>query len=144
MELRVIGCERESLPENLRDTAGVEWAGFVHKSRDPARFIRMVAECDVGCLLSRAEAGGIALREYHALGLAVIGPDTGGAPDHMFDDAAIMIDPDASSEAIADQLLALEREPGNLAALRRSAYTRRDEALWGASVANLKSVLRRE
>lgn len=141
VELRVIGCARESLPAQLRNTPGVEWAGFVHKHRDPERFIRLVAECDAGCLLSRAEAGGIALREYHALGLAVLGPDTGGAPDHMFSDAAIMIKPDANAEMIANQLLELEREPKRLAVLRQVARARRHEALWETSVANLEAVL---
>ena len=141
MELRVIGCDRESLPSRLRDTPGVEWAGFIYKNRDPARFIRMVAECDVGCLLSRAEAGGIALREYHALGLAVIGPKTGGAPDHMFADAAIMIEPDASPKTIADCLLAIERTPGKLTALRTAARTRRHHALWEYSVEHIRKIL---
>jgi glycosyltransferase involved in cell wall biosynthesis len=141
MSLRVIGCERNSLPAHLRGTTGVEWIGFVSKSRDPTRFNRLVAQCDVGCLLSRAEAGGIALREYHALGLAVLGPKTGGAPDHMFQDAAIMIEPTASAEVIAGRLLALEREPGKLELLRAAARGRRHEALWSSSIDKIRRVM---
>ena len=91
--LRVIGCSPNALPADLRDVDGVEWAGFVDKSKDSARYLHLVAECNIGCLLSRAEAGGIALREYHALGLAVIGPNTGGATEHMIPDASIAIEP---------------------------------------------------
>src|SRR5207248_1430848 len=61
--LRVIGCRRELLPQDLRDTDGVEWFGFIDKRTEAGRFLRAVSYCDIGCLLSRAEAAGIAVRE---------------------------------------------------------------------------------
>ncbi|CAN5309307.1 glycosyltransferase family 4 protein [soil metagenome] len=96
--LRVIGCPREALPSELRDTSGIEWCGFINKREDPKRFLRLVAECDVGCLLSRAEAGGISLREYHALGLAVFGTTAGGAPEHADPEASWLLGADAAND----------------------------------------------
>lgn len=132
--LRVIGCSPTSLPGDLRPVAGVEWAGFVSKKTDEDRFITLVRDCDVGCLLSRSEAGGIALREYHSLGLAVIGPDTGGSPEHMVEGASIAVAPDAPDEVIADKLVVLACEPGVLGSMKAVSWAERRRAGWRAAM----------
>lgn len=140
--LRVIGCPRETLPAQLRNTEGVEWIGFLNK-RDgggTSAFLRALSECDIGCLLSRAEAGGIAFREYHALGLPVIGTDTGGAPDHMLPGASIIISTDATDEEIARVILELGTDAARLKALQDSARQQRHLALWDESVRRIKAI----
>jgi glycosyltransferase involved in cell wall biosynthesis len=132
--LKVIGCQREALPEHLRATEGVEWVGFINKRAEADRFLRTVADADVGCLLSRAEAGGIAFREYHALGLAVIGTDTGGAPEHTLPQASVLVSPDATIEEIAATLLELERDESRLARLRDAAWAQRHTVSWAETV----------
>ncbi len=129
--LRVIGCPRESLPADLASIEGVEWLGFIDKRREAGRFLAAVAECDVGCLLSRAEAGGIALREYHALGLAVLGTEAGGAPEHAIPEASKLVPVAADAEAIARSLLELEVDRPRL---RRSARELRRSATWEATI----------
>lgn len=137
--LKVIGCERESLPEHLRATEGVEWVGFINKRADADRFLRTVADGDVGCLLSRAEAGGIAFREYHALGLAVIGTDTGGAPEHTLPEASVLISPDATTEETAATLFALERDETRLTSLRAAAWNLRHTVSWAETIRQIAS-----
>ncbi len=132
--LRVIGCRRESLPNELRDVAGVEWLSFIDKSIHPAEFLRAVGECDVGCLLSRAEAGGIALREYHALGLVVLGTDSGGAPEHMIHEACVLLSTQSTDEAIASELLRLEADVSRFVSLKEAAWRTRRRALWTKTV----------
>jgi glycosyltransferase involved in cell wall biosynthesis len=135
--LRVIGCNRDSLPTDLRDVAGVEWLGFINKRTESARFFRSVSECDVGCLLSRTEAGGIALREYHALGLVVLGTDSGGAPEHMIPNASIVVPVRANEDKIASILLALETDTEQRAKLQSTAWRNRHNALWEKSVSQI-------
>ncbi|HEV2916052.1 MAG TPA: glycosyltransferase family 4 protein [Pyrinomonadaceae bacterium] len=137
--LRVVGCERETVPRELREVEGVEWIGFLDKRRDSGKFLRTLAECDVGCLLSRAEAGGIALREYHALGLVVLGTDAGGAAEHMIPGASIAVSARASVEEIASKLLELEREPSRLLELKSAAWLTRRLALWDTTVDRILS-----
>jgi glycosyltransferase involved in cell wall biosynthesis len=132
--LRVIGCRRAELPEPLRTVEGVEWLDFIDKRRDAGRLFRTLADCDVGCLLSRVEAGGIALREYHALGLVALGPDTGGAPEHMVEGASIAVSPSATDEEIAGVLLNLERDSSLFDQLRLAAWNARRSALWDETV----------
>lgn len=132
--LRVVGCDRESLPADLAAVEGVEWYGFVNKQSEPARFLDAVAECDVGCLLSRAEAGGIAIREYHALGLAVVGTAAGGSPEHALPEASVLVRLEADDEEIAATLMALERDPDRLARMRRAAWDNRFSVTWEATV----------
>jgi glycosyltransferase involved in cell wall biosynthesis len=127
------------LPEHLRATEGVEWVGFIKKHAEADRFLRMVGECDVGCLLSRAEAGGIAFREYHALGLAVVGTDTGGVAEHTLPQASILVSPDATIEEIAATLLALERDEPRRAALRDAAWRLRHTVSWAETVRRIAS-----
>lgn len=137
--LSVIGCRREDLPNHLRDVEGVEWMNFIDKRTDAVRFFRTLAGCDIGCLLSRVEAGGIALREYHALGLVVLGPKTGGAPEQMIQDASIMVPPEAADEEVADILLRLEHNSAWFDKLRATAWRKRRLALWDESVKQITS-----
>jgi glycosyltransferase involved in cell wall biosynthesis len=137
--LKVIGCERSSVRGNLRDVEGVDWLGFIDKRTEAARFLREVSECDVGCLLSRVEAGGIALREYHALGLVVLGPDTGGAPEHMIRDASIAVSPEATADDIASTLSDLEHDRSRFDKLHNAAWSQRHSALWDESVRQIIS-----
>jgi glycosyltransferase involved in cell wall biosynthesis len=137
--LRVIGCPQESVPIHLRNIEGVEWIGFLHKRDGADRFLRAVAECDLGCLLSRAEAGGIAFREYHALGLPVIGTDTGGAPDHMLPGASVLVAAQATDEEIAATITELEKDSSRLYELRATAWRTHRLALWEHSVDQILS-----
>jgi glycosyltransferase involved in cell wall biosynthesis len=139
--LRIIGCTPDDLAPELRDTQGVEWVGFIDKRRDAEGYLNAVAACDIGCLLSRAEAGGIGLREYHALGLAVIGPDVGGSADHVIPEAARLVGPQASDEEIAAVILELDRDRTAVQRMREVSWARRREVTWEASVAKLAEVM---
>ena len=102
--LRVLGCDQSALPLAYRSVPGVEWLGFIAKQSGTSDFIQSVAACDIGCLLSLAEAGGIALREYHALGLATLASDVGGISDHVVPKATVLVPVDADPSAIAAKL----------------------------------------
>jgi len=114
--------------------------GFVDKRTESDRYLDLVGECDMGCLLSRAEAGGIGLREFHALGLAVLGPDVGGAPDHAIAGASLLVRPEATDEAIAALLVDLARQPERVEALRAASWTQRRDALWETTVEGLLNI----
>jgi glycosyltransferase involved in cell wall biosynthesis len=139
--LRIIGCARESLPISLRHLRGLECYGFIDKRRHAERFLRLVANCDVGCLLSRAEAGGIVLREYHALGLAVLGTTAGGAPDHACPEASWFVDPDASDELVAEKIFAIDRDQEKRESAKNEAWTNRCYFLYPAAVRKISEVM---
>jgi len=133
IQLRVIGLASADVPTAYRNEPGVEWSGFLNKRTEAARFLRAVASADLGCLLSRAEAGGIVLREFHALGLPVIGPEVGGSPDHMFRGASTAVPPDAPDETISDILVRLCKDRSALEQMRERAWNSRHEALWSTT-----------
>jgi glycosyltransferase involved in cell wall biosynthesis len=141
MDLTVLGCRREELPPQLQDTPNVKWVGFLDKRNEMEQFLNLVAESDIGCLLSRAEAGGMVLREYHALGLVVLGTAVGGSPEHMFADAGYAVSPEASREVVAGWLVDLCDHPEKLNALRRRAWEHRREATWDTTVSHWLSLL---
>lgn len=141
IDLTVLGCHQHELPIGLQDVANVHWLGFLDKRKEMSRFLKLVAEADVGCLLSRAEAGGMVLREYHALGLVVLGTAVGGSPEHMFPDAGYAMAPDATSDEIARWLLELLDHPEKLEALRQRAWERKAEATWDATVTQWRELL---
>jgi len=138
--LKVIGCARGSLPPELQGTLGVEWLGFIDKRLDQAGFVAALRDADVGCLLSRYEAGGIALREYHSVGLAVIGPDTGGAPEHMIDGGSVALAPDASDEEVGDTILQLASDPHMLSTMSSTSWERRQDASWSSAISGLMGI----
>jgi len=143
VEAVVIGVERATLPPDLARMAGVEWAGFIDKRRDLFRFLDTVAACDVGCLLSRAEAGGMALREFCRLGLPTLAPAVGGAPEYVHRPAAELVPPDAPDDAIAAILRRLAGDRGELERRRRLAREARHLASWDAAVNTLGRLLGR-
>lgn len=141
VHLKVIGCRREDLPEHLQNVPDVEWLGFIDKRKEMSRFLDIVSRADIGCLLSRAEAGGMVLREYHALGLPVMGTAVGGSPEHMFDNAGHAFAPTADATEIASWLIGLIDHPESLQRLRQRAWERRLEATWDATVRQWHTLL---
>ena len=140
-ELSVIGCRQSDLPPSLRNVAGVAWLGFIDKRSDAPRFLSVVANHDVGCLLSRAEAGGIGLREYHALGLAALAPDTGGSPEHALAGGSLLVKPEEDDNAIADRICELDDNRTLLARMKGLAWSHRKEFLWESTLSVMAKLL---
>lgn len=133
-ELVVIGLDPAALPRDLARAEGVTWAGFIDKRSEIARFLDTVGGCDVGCLLSRAEAGGISLREFACLGLVTIAPAIGGSPEYVVRSAAELVAPNAPDAAIAKVIVALAGDRARLTAMKRAAFEARETASWDDAV----------
>jgi glycosyltransferase involved in cell wall biosynthesis len=129
------------MPPRLRDLAGVTWYGFISKKHNLRHFLQTVSACDVGCLLSRAEAGGSGLHEYHALGLAVLGTSAGGAVEQVDPEASVIVDVDATADEIASLLMGLEGKPERVSAMKLASWERRHDHLWSSRVQEYDSLL---
>jgi glycosyltransferase involved in cell wall biosynthesis len=138
--LRVIGCVASHLPAEFRTVSGVEWLGPISKRVQSRQFMQAVSECTIGCLLSRAEAGGIAAREFHALGLIVLGTDAGGAPEQLTPGASLVMPTTATPEQICDHLIKLQNDPSRRGCMLRIARQNRRLALWDQSVNQLERI----
>jgi glycosyltransferase involved in cell wall biosynthesis len=142
LELLVLGVKPAGLPKELTSDQAITWGGFVDKGRAASEFISLVASCDVGCLLSRAEAGGMSLREFARLGLPTIAPDTGGSPEFAVPEATHLVAPDAPDEVIADILTRLATVTGLLERQRQAAMETRHLAGWEQAISALSPILR--
>jgi len=140
--LRVLGVEARNLPAGAAAETGIEWLGYLDKTRHPNRFMDLVSECHVGCLLSTAEAGGIGLREYHALGLVVLGTQAGGAADQLLPGASVAVATTASVSEIADILLDLQQDRAKFLRMRAHAWKFRRLALWEPVVRHVAQTMR--
>lgn len=138
--LRVIGCTPDAMPAELRSVPGVEWCGRVKKQPDSGLFLRLVSECDIGCLLSVVEAAGAGLWEYQALGLGVLGTNAGGAQDQLLPDTSVVVDVHATDEDVADTLMRLERAPDLVHRMREAAWRQRRSAMWSARVEDIRAL----
>jgi glycosyltransferase involved in cell wall biosynthesis len=139
--LRIIGCARSSLPPELRDITGVEWCGVIDKRTQAATYLRLVAECDAGCLLSYQEAAGLSLREYGALGLAVLATTADGAPEMAPDGTSVLVDPSDDDEVVANLLIRLSDDRDWRESLRAAAWERRRDCSWTTAVERLAAVV---
>jgi glycosyltransferase involved in cell wall biosynthesis len=139
--VRVIGCARRSLPRELRDVSGVEWCGVIDKRTHAATYLRLVAECQIGCLLSHDEAAGFSLREYGALGLAILVTTAGGAPEMAPDGTSVRVDPADDDERVADLLMRLSGDREWRESLRAAAWEQRREFSWSLAVERLAAVV---
>ncbi|MBI4445105.1 MAG: glycosyltransferase family 4 protein [Acidobacteria bacterium] len=140
VSLRVIGCPRDELPAALRQTEGVEWLGFIRKELEPERFLDQVGDSDVGCLLSRAEAGGIVVREFHALGLAVLASRAGGLPEHTCAEASYLVEENASPAQIAEVILSLDRDRTWVRSAKTEAWKRRRSFLYPETIRLMRNI----
>lgn len=141
MTLRVIGVSEQQVPHSLRNVTGVEWLGFISRRTDTDRFLRAVAECDIGCLLSRAEMAGISIRESLSMGQPVIGPATGGAPDLMPAEASWLVAPHDSDEKICSLLLRIEGDVADFARKRATAWRVRQKMLWEPAIRRISEII---
>ena len=77
IRLHIIG----KCPPEISKRDGVTHFGLIDKRVDIDRFIEIIRNVDVGCMLSRAETAGIALLEFLRMGVPVMTTDVGGIPD---------------------------------------------------------------
>ena len=142
LTLRVIGVDRNTVPQAHRGDDGVEWVGFIDKRVNALKFFDAVSDRDIGCLLSRADASPIAVREYAALGLVTLCTTAGGSPEMAFPEASFPVPVDATSEAIADTLVAACNDRSAFEQMRNEAWQRRHRALWAATVEQMLGFIR--
>lgn len=136
-----MGLSREKLPDDIARAPFLDTAGFVDKATEMPRFMEILSQADVGCLLSSAEAGGISLREFARLGLPVFAPDVGGAPEYAPPGSTELIAPDASDAEIADRIVRLAGDRGLLQARRDIARAARMDADWSSAIDQLRRII---
>ncbi|WP_417315603.1 glycosyltransferase family 4 protein [Cycloclasticus pugetii] len=135
IELSVVGTEefKSECKSNK-----VHWLGHIDKKYDLIKYLEILSSSDVGCLLSRAEAGGISLREFHATGLPVIFPNVGGANCFVMPEASFPIDSSATATVIADLLIFLDNNRDLVQHKKNLAWNGKQEMLWPSGVASIK------
>jgi glycosyltransferase involved in cell wall biosynthesis len=137
VHLHVIG----RCPPKIAQQDGITHFGLIDKRVDVDRFIEIVGNVDVGCMLSLAENAGIALLEFLRLGVPIIATDVGGIPDILELGAGQLVSPEISADDLAQHLARLIDEPDQRAELKQSAWRRRHNASWRRAVHDLKGVL---
>lgn len=91
-------------PEELRESPGLHYTGFINKAHSTSDFIDFLCSCDLGCLFSKTEALGISTLEFLRAGVPVAGFYHQGLKDTLLPDASLRFDLDSSAEVIANQL----------------------------------------
>jgi glycosyltransferase involved in cell wall biosynthesis len=137
IRLHVIG----KCPPEIAQQDGITHFGLIDKTVDIDRFIEIVGNVDVGCMLSHAESAGISLLEFLRMGVPIIATDVGGIPDILELGAGQLVSPQISADDFAQNLARLIDEPEQLAELKQTAWGRRHNASWRRVVQELKGVL---
>jgi glycosyltransferase involved in cell wall biosynthesis len=136
--LTIYGSLPEAVTRQYSSRTNIEFAGFINKEKEPLRFIRLLADNDVGCLVSRKEAGGGVVCEFAALGLPTIITRVGGIPDTAIAAASIALPGAVTPEVIGETLLELESDRCLRERLQRAAWEAHETALWSASIAKIR------
>jgi glycosyltransferase involved in cell wall biosynthesis len=137
IRLHVIG----KCPPEIAHRDGVTHFGLIDKGVNMGRFIEIVRNVDVGCMLSRAELTGIALLEFLRMGVPIIATDVGGIPDIVQLGAGHLVSPEIAADDLAQCLARMVDEPDRLAELQEEAWRRRHNASWRRVVQELKAAL---
>jgi len=137
--LSIYGRFPEAVTRSYSTMNNIEFAGSINKEKEPIRFMQLLADNDVACLVSRKEAGGTVLREFAALGLPTIVTRVGGIPDHAIESASIMLPQAVTPEGIGETLLKLESDHCLRERLQRAAWDAHETALWPASISKFRT-----
>lgn len=132
--LRLIGQSREKCPERYRDLDGVEWCGWIPKVPDARRYMQLVGECDVACHLTRENAGSLAVRDFQALGLPIVGIAEGGVGEYHFPETHVTICEPDRAESVASILARFEEDLEYRASMKRAAWLARSRASWSEPI----------
>jgi glycosyltransferase involved in cell wall biosynthesis len=128
-------------PPGISRQDGVTYFGLIDKRVEIDRFIEIIRNVDIGCMLSHAELAGIALLEFLRLGVPIIATDVGGIPDIVGLGAGELVPPDISPGNLAQRFARMIDEPERLTELQESAWRRRHDASWRRVVRELREVL---
>ena len=139
IRLHIIG----RCPSEISQRDGIVHFGLIDKSDQMERFINILRNVDVGCMLSHAELTGIALLEFLRMGVPIIATDVGGIPDIVELGAGNLVPPAISAADLAQHLAGLMDAPDRIAELKEAAWRQRHNASWRRAVQELKGVLRR-
>jgi glycosyltransferase involved in cell wall biosynthesis len=117
VEIRAMGFAPEECPFRTE----VDCQGFFGFERKRDSFGEFLHGCDVGCLFSSAEAMGLAILEFLAVGVPVAGFTVDGLNDVLPAEAGFRFSPDASPEHIASAFNEYLRDSGKQEAFRSNA-----------------------
>jgi glycosyltransferase involved in cell wall biosynthesis len=137
VRLHIIG----KCPIEISKRDGVTYHGLIDKNDQMDRFLQILQNVDVGCMLSRAELTGIALLEFLRMGIPIIATDVGGIPDIVELGAGRVVMPEIGAAELAQHFARLVDEPHCLAELQERAWLRRKNASWRRALRELNSVL---
>ena len=137
--LRIVGRFQAALMRRYPNLDGIEFAGFVNKEKEPLRFIELLADNDLGILLSRKEAASTVVREFAAVGLPTVVTEVGGMPEQTIAGASIVLRRDVTPERVSETLLQLEADRTLRERLTWAAWEARDTALWSASTSKIRA-----
>lgn len=141
IEINVVGVGEDALPVEYRGRPNVNIIGFVNKDREADRFCSLLANSDLGLLLSTAEAGGLSLREFQLAGLGVIAPNVGGSPEWVAPGAGVLVNPTDTPEQIAAILRDLVLAPERVLAMKQAARAALHKMDWRYVISDMISAI---
>tara|TARA_S200000501_G_scaffold375410_1_gene427334 strand:+ start:754 stop:1923 length:1170 start_codon:yes stop_codon:yes gene_type:complete len=119
--------------------------GFIDKKNGINLLKDLLINCDIGILLSRAEAGGMSLREFAFAGMPTISTKVGGIEDHVNKCGSILIDKKNDSEIINEVIKTLKNlysDQYKLNKLKKSSLKNSSEYSWEFSCAKIISKIK--
>lgn len=122
------------IPDDARHNPHVRYHGFLDKRFALQNIIDIMASCDLGCLLSDAEASSIAILEFLRVGVPVMATTVDGMEDLIPPDAGLRIDRNDPPEMIAERLAVYLRSPDKLMGLRARAQQWSEGVTWDRCV----------
>jgi len=126
VELHCIG----SIPDEAVRHPFVRYHGFLNKRVALQRIVDIMAACDLGCLLSDAEASSISVLEFLRVGVPVMATVVDGMGDLIPPDAGFCIDRSESPPAIAERVAEWLRDPAKMTILRARARGWAEKVTW--------------
>jgi glycosyltransferase involved in cell wall biosynthesis len=128
-------------PKELIGRDGISLLGRIDKQVEMKRFLRVIAECDLGALPSEAEGLPISLLEFLRMGIPVIGTEVGGIPDALERGGGIVLRKGFSTDDLASTLRRFVTHSQELSSLREAARRNQSYHSWQRVIDDFKMIL---
>jgi glycosyltransferase involved in cell wall biosynthesis len=130
IELRVVGPS----PRELQNVPGIQLLGRINKAYQMERYVEILKGCDLGALLSSAEALGFSILEFLRMGIPVLATDVNGIPDAVDEQVGVLMPRDFAQSELCERLAALASRGKEYELLKHAAWRRRHFASWSRAM----------
>tara|TARA_R110001592_G_scaffold363109_2_gene680469 strand:- start:164956 stop:166089 length:1134 start_codon:yes stop_codon:yes gene_type:complete len=131
-------------PEEISQLPFVNYLGYIHKKKQPEKWIEFLQQCHFGALFSSDEALGISVLEFLAAGIPVMGYYHQGLKDTLIEGASVRAKLETPALVMALSIATVWNDEDNYDSMRKETTKASDYCTWNRASYTIYNTLKSE